>query len=159
MANLVAGTSFDLTGRNGNTLHVLLTSTTTVVSGQTGSAITLADGQNVRVEGAFTPATQTVTATSILLNDYTSTDHERAEGTVASVNATAGSFVLTVQRADGLQPTGGTITVQTSSTTVFGKPQHQSGAFSDVTPGATVDVQGSFDATTQILTARAVFLH
>ena len=159
VANLVAGTSFDLSGHDGNTLHVLLTSTTTVVSGQTGSAVTLANGQSVRVEGAFDPKSQTVTATSVVLDDGAPAQRQRAEGTVASLNGTAGSFVLTVQRADGFQPTGGTITVQTSSATLFGKSKHQPGTLADVAAGASVDAQGTFDARTQTLTARAVFLH
>ncbi len=159
VANLVAGTSFDLQGMNGRTVKVLLSATTATVSGQTGAAITLANGQSVLVDGAFSAATQTVTATTVTLNDYTSTQHERANGTVAGVNAGAGSFVLTVQRADGIQPTAGTITVQTASTTVFRKGRNQAGSLADVTTGAAVDVQGSFDATTQTLTARAVSLH
>ena len=159
IANLIAGTSFDLQGMNGRTVKVLLTATTATVSGQTGAAVTLANGQNVRVEGTFSAATQTVTATTVTLNDYTSTPHERANGTVASVNAGAGSVVLTVQRADGIQPTGGTITVQTTSTTVFRKGRNQTGSLADVTAGNIVDVQGSFDAATQTLTAQSVFLH
>lgn len=159
VANLVAGTSFDLQNGNGRTIKVLLSSATTVVSGQTGSAVALANGQSVHVEGTFDPAAQTVTATMVTLNDYTSTQHERATGTVASVNASAGSFVLTVNRADGLQPTSGTITVQTSTTTQVLKSGHTVGTIADVTAGATVDTSGTFDATTQTLTARSVFLH
>ena len=111
------------------------------------------------MEGAFDPTAQTVTATTVTLNDYTSTQHERATGTVASVNAPAGSFVLTINRADGLQPTGGTITVQTSSATAFLKTGHTAGTLADVTAGATADTSGTFDAASQTLTARFVSLH
>ncbi len=159
IANLVAGTSFDLQGPDGHTVHVVLSATTTTLSGQTGAAITLANGQKVSVEGAFTASTQTVAATSVTLNDYTTTQREQAEGTVASVSAAANTFVLTVQRAGGIQPTGGTITVQVGAATVYMKGRNQSAGFADVTAGAMVNVQGTFDATTQTLTARSVGFH
>ena len=59
IANLVAGTGFDLLGPDGRTVHVVLSAATTTLSGQTGAAITLANGQNVSVEGTFTASTQT----------------------------------------------------------------------------------------------------
>ncbi len=160
VANLVAGTSFDLQGPNGRMLHVVLSATTAIVSGQTGAAVTLANGQNVRVEGAFDAASQTVTATTVTLDDVMGMMHpERADGTVASVNAGANTFVLTIQRADGFQPTGGTITVQVGSATMFDRGMHQAGSLADVTSGSQTAVEGSFDAATQTLTARSVFLH
>ena len=157
VSNFAAGKGFDLSGQGGRALHVILTPTTTVVSGQAGSAATPANGQSVRVEGTLDAAVKTVTAASVVLNDYATAKPERAEGTVAG-GGKAGRFVLTVQRADGLLPTGGTITVQTSSATVFGKGKRQAAALADLAPGATADVQGSFEAATQTLTARAVFL-
>ena len=156
IANLVAGTSFDLQGPDGRTVHVVLSAATTTLSGQTGAAITLANGQSVSVEGAFNASTQTVAATSVTLNDYTSTQHEQAEGTVASVNTTANTFVLTVQCAGGIQPTGGTITVQVGTTTVYRKGRNQTASLADIAAGGTVDVQGTFDSTTQTLTARSI---
>lgn len=159
VANLVAGTGFDLQGPDGRTVHVVLSSATTTLSGQTGAAITLANGQNVSVEGAFTASTQTVTATSVTLNDYTSTQREQAEGTVAGVNTAANTFALTVQRADGIQPTGGTITVQVGTATVYRKGRNQAASLADVTAGTMVNVQGTFDAASQTLTARSVGLH
>ena len=159
VANLVAGTSFDLQGPDGRIVHIVLSATTTTLSGQTGAAITLANGQNVSVEGTFTASTQTVAATSVTLNDYTSTQREQAEGTVASVNTAANTFVLTVQRAGGIQPTGGTVTVQVGTTTVYMKGRNQTASFADITAGTMVNVQGTFDATTQTLTARSVGFH
>lgn len=75
------------------------------------------------------------------------------------MNATALSFVLTVQRADGISPTGGTITVVTNANTQFGKGRYQQGAFTDVAVGGTVDVDGVFNTTNQTLTANFVGLH
>jgi hypothetical protein len=159
VANLNGTTSFTLQGPNGRTITVALTSTTTITSGQTGSAITLANGQNVIVAGTYDPATTTLTATSVTLNDYTTINHAQAEGTVASINTTAGSFVLTVERAGGIQPTGGTITVATNSSTTFLQGRHQAVSLSTLTVGADVQVNGTFDTTTQTLTANFVGLH
>jgi hypothetical protein len=154
------GTSgFTLQGQNGRTISVVLTGTTTITSGQTGSAITLANGQNVIVEGTYDPATSTITATSVTLNDYTTINHALVRGTVASVAAAAKSFVLTVRRAEGIQPTGGTITVLTDANTFFVKGWHQPGSLADIAAGGAVDVGGSFDTTTQTLTAKFVGLH
>lgn len=161
VANLNGASSFTLQGPNGGTITVALTGTTTITSGQTGKTITLANGQNVIVDGTFDPATSTLTATSVTLNDYTTVDHARVGGTVASVNSSAQSFVLTVQRGDDIQPTGGTITVQTDANTVFmkGPGPGQQRSFSDITAGVMADVDGSFNTTTQTLTAKFVGIH
>ena len=159
VANLVAGTNFDLQGPDGRTLHVLLSSTTTTVSGQTGAAFTLANGQNVRVEGAFDITSQTVTATSVILNDDMAVPHQRVNGTVASVDTTANTFVLTVDHADGFQPTAGTIIVAVGTATDYPNgPNQTSGSFAKIVVGNAVGAEGTFDAATQTLTARSVFL-
>ncbi len=152
-------TSFTLTGGNGRTLTINLSSATTVIDGQTGAVATLANGQSVIVDGTFDPTTSTVTASAITLNDYVTVQHAQARGTVASVDATAASFVLTVQRADNFAPTAGTIRVVTNAGTNFGKGMHQSGAFTDVAVSGSVNVSGVFNTTTQTLTATFVGLH
>lgn len=159
VANLNGTTSFTLQETNGRTVTVALTSTTTITSGQTGTTTPLANGQSVIVEGSYDPTTSTVTATSVTLNDYTTINHAEARGTVASVDATGLTFVLTVQRAEGISPTGGTITVVTNANTQFGKGRYQQGAFTDVAVGSTVAVNGVFNTTTQTLTANFVGLH
>lgn len=78
VANLNGTTSFTLQEPNGRTVTVALTSTTTITSGQTGSTVTLANGQSVIVEGSYDHTTATVTATSVTLNDYTTINHARA---------------------------------------------------------------------------------
>lgn len=158
VANLTAGVSFDLQEAHGRTVSLLLTDATTIVSGQTGSAITLANGQSVFVDGTFDASTNKFTATTITLNDYTTFPRESVNGTVASVNASAGSFVLTVQRAEGIQPTSGTITVQTDANTRYAKGRHTAGSLSDITVGSDVMVNGSFDSMTQTLMAKCVRL-
>ncbi|HLJ54251.1 MAG TPA: DUF4382 domain-containing protein [Chthonomonadaceae bacterium] len=152
-------TSFTLQGDHGRTTTVNLTSTTTVTSGQTGAAATLAVGQNVIVEGTYDPSTATITATSVTLNDFTSIVHAEATGTVASVDSAAGTFVLTLMRAEGIRPTGGTITVATFPNTEFETGPRHNGTFSSVTVGASVAAEGTFDTTTQTLNAREVGVH
>lgn len=159
VANLdTAGTGFDLQGRDGRTIHVTLTDATVITDGQSGAAITLANGQNVLVEGTFDAATNTLAATAVTLRTPSAVRGPRATGTVASVDASAATFVLTVERADGIRPTGGTITVVTNASTVFRAGRHQSGAFSDLASGNSVRVGGTFDAATQTLTATVVDL-
>ena len=154
VANLTAS-GFTLTGPDGRTVTVALATTTTLSDGA-GGALTLANGQTVAVEGAFDPASRTITATSVTLDTGMATQHPHADGTVASVDTTAASFVLTVKRADGFQPTGGTITVLTDANTRFDKGPHQTGSLADVTAGSDVHVDGAFDVATQTLTARSV---
>lgn len=151
--------SFAIQGQNGRTTTVVLTSTTTVTSGQTGNAFTPAVGQNVVVEGTYDPVTATLTATAVTLDDFTTIRHYAAQGTVASVDTATGTFTVTVHRADGLTPTGGTVTVATDANTRFLIGRHEQGSITNVTVGAKVEVIGLFDTTTQTLTARAVGVH
>lgn len=159
VTGLIGTTGFTLQDDDARTVTVTLTDSTTVTSGQTGAAITLATGQSVIVRGTFDPASATITATSVTLNDYTTVNHARAAGTVASVNTSGSSFVLTVLRADGITPTGGTITVQTDASTHFGRGRHQQFTLADLTTGEAVEVSGVFDTTTQTLTAKFVGIH
>lgn len=159
VSNLNGTTSFTLTGEHSRTTTINLTATTAITSGQTGAVVTLANGQNVIVVGAFDTATSSITATSVTVNDFTTADHTEANGTVASVDAAAKTFVLTVQRAEHIMPTGGTIIVATDTNTRFNKGGHSSGTLADIVAGAEVEVEGTFNTTTQTLTAKSVSLH
>jgi len=152
-------TGFTLQGDHGRTTTIALTSTTTITSGQTGALFTPAVGQSVIVEGTYDPSTATLTATSVTLDDFTTIRHAGGTGAVASVDSAAARFVLTLQRGEGITPKGGTITVATDANTRFMIGHHQQGSLSDVTVGAKVEVNGTFDTTTQTLTARAVGVH
>ena len=144
ISNLIAGTSFDMLSENDRTLHVLLSASTTTISGSTGATVALANGQQVRVEGAFDTATQTLTATSVILDDDQEMAHQRVHGTVLSVDTVASMFVLTVDHAEGFAPTAGTITVSVKDLT-------------GVTVGSLINAEGTFDPATQTLTARSLF--
>ena len=158
VANLNGTTGFDLQTQSGRTASVVLTSTTTITSGQTGSAIALSNGQSVSVEGSVDATTKVLTATSVVLNDYTTIPRAEVRGTVASVDTSTNTFVLTITQAEHFQPTGGTITVATNSSTHFPNGRQSQGTFADVVAGNTVGVMGSFDTPSQTLTASAVLL-
>lgn len=69
MASLSAdSTAFDLQNRDGRTIHVVVSDATVITGGESGAAITLANAQNVLVEGTFDTATQTLTATVVDLS-------------------------------------------------------------------------------------------
>jgi hypothetical protein len=154
----IGSTGFTLTGPNGRTITVTITNSTTITSGQTGATITLANGQRVFVDGTYDPSTSALTATAITLDDYTTIKHAQAVGTVASINSANNSFVLTVQRTEGIQPTGGTITVVATTGTAYMKGWYQQGSFSDIAVNGVAMVDGTFDTTTQTLTARSIGL-
>lgn len=159
VANLSAdGTTFDLQNRDGRTIHVIVSDATVITDGESGAAVTLANNQNVLVEGTFDTATSTVTAAAVTLHTPSVAHGPRAGGTIASVDAGAGTFVLTIERADGIQPIGGTITVLTNASTVFRKGRHAAGTFADLAVEGSVRVGGTFDAATQTLTATVVEL-
>lgn len=155
------GLSFALEGRSGRTVAVTLADDTAITSGETGDPITLANDQIVTVRGTYDRATDTIAATEVTLYDYTALENSQARGTVASVDADAGSFVLTVQSVEcggNIVPTGDAITVVTDADTVFKLGRRQTGSFADVAENGVVEVKGTFNTVTQTLTAEVVSL-
>ncbi len=160
VANLT-DTGFDLTGPNGHTLTVTLSDSTVIIDSSTGATGTLAAGQTVEVQGTPDASTKTLAAASITTNVTVAPKKQGADGTIASIGTDGASFVLTVERAGGglKLEKGGTITVQTASTTKFLAGRKQTGAFTDLVVGGEVHVGGTYDAATQTLTATTVGLH
>lgn len=158
VANLVAGASFDLQGPQGRSLHVVLTGDTTI-STASGAVATLANSQRVFVEGDVDRTTKTITATAIRIDDRAQDGNfQAAGGAVASVNSGSGSFTLTVAHAHHFSPTGGTITVQTDSNTIFRKARRETASISDIAANGMVLVGGTFNDSTQTLTAKFVHI-
>ena len=171
VANLSAQ-GFDLTLAGGQTTTVRVPASASIFSGKSGNAAVLANGQAVEVKGSVDPATLIVTADRIKVEEAGSDDHggqtggagSQAEGTVASVDTAATSFVLTIKEVGGFQPTGGVITVVTTAATVFERHGHGHGhddssgdvGLSAVVAGAKVEVLGTFDSAAQTLTAQRV---
>ena len=81
-------------------------------------------------------------ATEILLQDENIGGEREVEGSVASVNAGAKSFVVTT--------ISGLITVRTDSSTTF-KKKGSTATFSDITAGAMVEAEGTLQADGSIL--------
>ena len=162
VANLTA-TGFDLTGKDGHTIAVTLSDSTVITDEAAGAAGTLANGQNVDVQGTPDTTSKTLAAASITIKSAdTGAKHPGADGTIASLGTDGTSFVLTVERAGGgiMLASGGTITVQTDANTKFLAGRKQTGTFSDLVVGGAVHVDGTvYDATTQTLTAKTVGLH
>jgi len=169
VANLTAQ-GFDLVLPGGQKTAVQIAPATSIFSSKTGAAATLANGQTVEVKGSVDPTTLIVTADRIKLEDGGGDDHggehtaagTQAEGTVAGIDTAAKSFTLTLREAEGFQPTSGMVTIVTTSATVFERHGHGhdssggSADFSIVTIGAQLEAFGTFDSTTQTLTAQRV---
>jgi hypothetical protein len=121
---------------------VKVTSTTILRRGNTTIALSsIQTGMRVHVK-AMLQSDGTYLATEILLQDENVGGEREVEGTVASVNASAKSFVVTT--------VSGPITVKTDSSTNF-KKTGSSASFTDVIVGAMVEAEGTLQADGSIL--------
>ncbi len=150
--------TFTLQGEHGNSVNVVTTAATKISSFSDNSTAALANGQNVCVKGNYDSATQILTATSIVVNDR-QPPHSGAfaEGSVGSVDTTAGTLSLTVKKSS-FTPTSTAITVTLLSTTIIRDSRGRKINLASVTVGANAKAEGTFDATTQTLTALEVHL-
>jgi hypothetical protein len=150
--------TFTLTTGNGQSVSVA-TSASTALYGAT-----LAEGGVVKVEGTLDAATGVLTATKVGVcgvggpSKDARTPH--VSGTSSAVDAAAGTFTLTLDRAHGLSVTGTGIAVATSATTVFrgddGSTTDGATLFAALVTMPNVHVEGSYDAATNTLTATEV---
>jgi len=154
--------TFTLTEGSGNTVTVVTTAST-AVSGTT----TLADGTVADVVGTLDTTTQNFVATTLtVLPAGTAlpgpTTNQRAMGTASALDATAGTFTLTVSDTKGFTPSGTTVHVVTTSTTVFhgdpGAPISLADFFTALATTPTVILQGTYDSTTNTFTATSIFI-
>lgn len=102
---------------------------------------TLASGMRVHVK-AMLQGDGTYLATEVLLQDQNAGGEGEAEGSVASVNAAAGSFVVTTA--------SGPITVKTGPSTTY-KKKGSAATFADITVGAMVEAEGTLQTDGSIL--------
>lgn len=159
----LSGTSptltFTLTTGAGTAVTVVTTASTAIYG--TG---TLTNGNRVIVTGTLDATTQNLVATQILVcgakNGGTppvSDTTPRANGTASNLNAAAGTFTLTVTNVHNFTPTQTTVNVVTNSTTQYvadgGTTQTQAAFFSALATTPTVCVSGTYDSTTNTLTA------
>ena len=105
------------------------------------SLSSLSSGMRVHVK-AMLQGDGTYLATEILLQDQNAGGEGEAEGSVASVNAAAGSFVVTTA--------SGPITVKTGPSTTY-KKKGSAATFADITVGAMVEAEGTLQTDGSIL--------
>jgi hypothetical protein len=135
----------------------------------TASPATLANGDSVFVEGTADPTTGTVTATvvDILPADSGAGGGSTppangpitATGSIASLGSDGTSFVMTIQDGQSLAADSASLTVETSSSTVY-QPQSVTAAtvLSSASIGKFVFVTGTLDTSTGVLNAQTVSL-
>lgn len=155
--------AFTLTTPAGATQTVVTTASTALYGD------TLANGSAVEVSGTFDTTTNNLVATRVEVEPAGSstpghgTSHTQfAMGAATVLDATAGTFTLTVARAQGFVPATTTISIATSSTTVYRLDSGATATAADFftalakTPNAVV--KGTYDATTNTLTATGIFI-
>jgi uncharacterized protein DUF5666 len=139
--NVGAGSVVVLDQRLG-TVTVVINASTILRKGNASITLSmLSSGMSIHVK-AMLQTNGTYLATEILLQDENAGGESEAEGTVASVNSVAGSFVVTTL--------SGPITVKTGPSTTF-KKKGSSASFADVTIGAMVEAEGTLQADGSIL--------
>jgi hypothetical protein len=141
------------------------TDANTAILNSDGSANpALANGQHVALEGTFDATTHTLAATKIIIKvgDGHGIEGPGASGVPSAGDPVAGTFTLTFGHAEGFLPTGTSITVATDANTLFfkgsGLAVSQTDFFTALATSTGVIVHGTFDATSQTLTAKVAIL-
>ena len=166
VSNLASdSSSFTLTTQHGATFTVKAPSTVSIVNAiwspasDAGAPAVLANGDIVAAKGTLDPTSRTITATEIFVHtDSFLTNHGFLTGTIAALDSAHKSFTLTVEQAVHIKPTGGTMTIQTDSSTIIhnGFGTQPNLTFGNLSAGQEVDVLGVFDTTTNSVLARRV---
>lgn len=146
--------TFTLTLGSGQAVTV----TTTAATALYGAA--LAEGSRVEVEGTLDTTAQTLVATKLEVRGTGSLSDDRktprAAGTASALNASAGTFTLTIKRAGGFTVSGTTVNVVTNASTVFrgdkGATLTSADFYTALATTPSVQVEGTYDATTNTLT-------
>lgn len=152
--------SFTLNRGRGMTLTVVTTAATAIY----GSGGALADGKPVEVTGRYNATTDRLVATKIEVDDSLGSGSEsegshtpEIKGGATSIQATAGTFVVSLRRAKGFAPGQVSVNVITAPNTVFrtdgGRTKTKAEFFALLTTTPYVEVEGTYDAATNTLTA------
>ena len=147
--------TFTLTLGSGQAVTV----TTTAATALYGA--TLTDGARIEVEGTLDTTAQTLVATKLEVRGTGSLSDDlttpRAGGTASALNGTSGTFTLTIKRAGGFTVSGTTVNVVTNASTVFrgdkGATLTSADFYTALATTPNVGVEGTYDATTNTLTA------
>jgi hypothetical protein len=159
----LSGTAPDLTFTLTRRSNMTMTVTTTASTAVSGTG-TLANGSFVEVTGTLDPTAQTLIATALEVpaNSPHTTEAEgtrtpRAGGTASRIDTTAGTFVLTIDKARGFMPSQTTVNIVTNSETAFradnGTTQTAAEFFTALAATPYVTVDGAYDIATNTLTA------
>lgn len=163
MVSSLSGTAPDLTFTltRRNTMAITVTTTASTAVSGTGN---LANGSFVEITGTLDTIAQTLVATGLEVpaNSPHTMEAEgkrtpRAGGAASSIDAAAGTFFLTVDKARGFTPSQTTVTIVTNSTTTFradnGTTQTAAEFFAALAATPRVTVDGAYDTATNTLTA------
>lgn len=159
-----AGAQTFVLARGTRSLSVTTDASTVVYRQYSATSVALANGLRVEVRGVYDPVADTLRATSVKIEDSGSASQfeDEAKGAPTDVDATAGTFNLTIGRAEGFVPDRKIIAVATTATTAF---RGQRGAvftkadfFAKLATQPWVEAEGSYDPATGILTAKSLKL-
>ncbi len=153
--------SFTLTPTNGTAQTVV----TTAASAVYGAS--LANGSNAVVFGTLDTTTQNFVATRIQVLPVGApapgagpNKTQVASGAASAINATAGTFTVAVKQSCGFAPTATSVNVVTTSTTTYyadnGSSLTSSVFFTDIATTPNVAIQGTYDSTTNTITATSI---
>ncbi|MDX2066770.1 MAG: DUF5666 domain-containing protein, partial [Fimbriimonadaceae bacterium] len=161
----LSGTSpnqtFLLTGRAGRVN--VSTSATTVIYRESGAGNpTLVNAQRVEVYGRLNPATRQLVANRIKIEDEGLPAEPQAYGAMSNLNISAGTLTLAIQRAAFFTPSGSTVNIVTTDATKYrlrrGIAATRLEFFEAATDGGFAEVEGSYNAATNTITARKLKL-
>ena len=142
--NLANGTLIVQDQRLGNA-NVTVSVSTIIRKGNTSLTLSaIGNGFQVHVK-AVQQGDGTYIATEIVIQDDKEGGEGEATGSVASVNSSAASFVVTT--------VSGPVTVRTNSSTNF-KKKGSNGSFSDIAVGVMVEAEGTLQSDSSILATK-----
>lgn len=140
--------------RGGRTVAVAITAQTVIFNDNGAPNPHLANGQRVEVQGVFSPSQNAIVADSIKI-ELEAGGGAEVRGPASSIGA--GTFVLSVREARDFTPTSTEVNVVTGPGTVFishgGMTLTSAEFFAALSNGMEVEVEGSYDAGTNTLTA------
>lgn len=151
-----------------NTQVTVQTNGSTVFRARHGMALSQADffaavqnGSEVHVEGTFDASTSSLTATRVRLEDHDGVDLQLINGAASNISVTGQTFDVTVQGWEGLNISRHAVVhVLVNASTTFGIHQTSMTAaefFAALTAGKVVTVTGTYDESTQTMTASNIF--
>lgn len=153
--------TFTLTRSGSHSPLAIQTSAATAFFNRDGTpGPVVANGKTVEVRGVFDASAGRLDAASVRIEDRGAENENEAEvtGAPSRVNASAGTFAVSVAQARGFVPKQTTLTIVTDTATVFrasgGLTLSRDDFFARLPAAPRVEVEGIFDPATNTLTAR-----